>query len=153
MFNLQNEVHKWKECNLAGFAPLLNILLAAHIFSLSSDQNKQMLGENIFQETNLIIEIVWGHATEKCHLSDQAVGRKLSYSKQSVSPVNKPQSSTPHTHQSPFITLYRLPGPERCCQYTTGWQWNNSYLLRLLPSHLLGAPSICQTKQPWLQRQ
>ncbi len=32
-----------------------------------------MLGENIFQETNLIIEITWGHVTEICRLSDQAV--------------------------------------------------------------------------------
>lgn len=79
-----------------------------------------MLGENIFQETDLIIEIAWGHVTEICRLSDQAVWRNLSYSKQSVSAVNKPQSQTPHTHHfKPIHHLYRLPRPERCCQYMT----------------------------------
>lgn len=42
-----------------------------------------------------MIEIVWGRVTEICRLSDQAVWRNLSYSKQSVSLVNKPRVRLP----------------------------------------------------------
>ena len=63
---------------LIGFPPQLELLLTGPIFSLRRQtKSKQMFGENVFQETNLITEIARGHVAEICRLSDQGSVKEL----------------------------------------------------------------------------